>query len=137
MIFTCNFANWKKIPVPVTPISIARYQPKGVEFAKYEPLMPPADLLGSWNSNAIDQKTFTKYYCDMVLANLNVDHVVNELYYIAEDEGKMAVVLLCYEASNKFCHRHIVRDWMKRSGIATMEFEIKPVLKTSLGLRKK
>lgn len=137
MIFTCNFANWKKIPVPVTPISIARYQPKGVEFLKYEPLMPPADLLGSWNSNAIDQKTFTKYYCDMVLSNLKADQVVNELYDMAEKDEKHALVLLCYEASSKFCHRHLVSDWLRRIGISIMEFEIKPVIKTSLGLRKK
>jgi hypothetical protein len=137
MIFTCNFANWEKIPVPVLPISIARFPPKGFKCQSYEPLFPPLDLFEAYKKNAVCDSVFTDMYTGLVLAKLNPATVVDDLYNMAEAQDMHAVVLLCYEASNRFCHRHLARKWLEKNGITAMEFEIKPTLKTSLGLRKK
>ena len=137
MIFTCNFANWEKIPVPVLPISIARFPPKGFKCQSYEPFFPPLELLEAYKSGACSDSLYTDTYNLLVLNKLSPSQVVDDLYGMAESQGVHAVVLLCYESSNRFCHRHLARKWLENNGITAMEFEIKPVLKTSLGLRKK
>ena len=32
-------------------------------------------------------------------------------------------VLLCYESPEKFCHRHLVAEWLTNSGIKVKEFD--------------
>jgi uncharacterized protein (DUF488 family) len=36
-------------------------------------------------------------------------------------EGRPAV-LLCYETIGKYCHRHLVSDWLRRHGIECREY---------------
>ena len=35
-----------------------------------------------------------------------------EIAHFANLLGKKKVVLLCYESAEKFCHRHLVADWL-------------------------
>ena len=36
-------------------------------------------------------------------------------------EGYGDVCLLCFEASDRFCHRHVLRGWLREHGIAVEE----------------
>ena len=135
MIFTCNFANWEKIPVPVTPITICVYPPKGVQMLSYPPLFPPKDLVKTYKDGYISDALYKEVYNKQVLDLLDVAKVVTDLYELAGENG--AVVLLCYESSDKFCHRHIVRQWLDKYEFATREFNVRVMPRMSLGLRKK
>lgn len=42
-------------------------------------------------------------------------------YQVLEDLGDDAV-LLCYEPSNKFCHRHLAAGWLRDHGIDIREY---------------
>jgi Protein of unknown function, DUF488 len=135
MIFTCNFANWTKIPVPVEPISICNFPPKGWAGKEYPQLFPTVDMLNAFKTCAINEVTFNEEYANQILKRLSPHKVVEDLYEMAGD--KPAVVLLCYESSSKFCHRHLVRSWLKHYKFSINEYYVQPVLKNSLGLRRK
>lgn len=133
MIFTCNFANWRKIPVEVTPISIANFPPRDWPHDTYPPFFPPKDLMNLYKEGRVDSKLFRESYTLHVLDKLNPSEVVLDLYTISSNN---AVALLCYESYDKFCHRHIVRGWLQSFGFTCEEFKVKTALKFSLGLRK-
>ena len=48
---------------------------------------------------------YVKHFYDEVLKNLDPNKVYNDL------DG---AVLLCYEESYEFCHRHIVASWLNK-----------------------
>jgi len=54
-----------------------------------------------------DEKYFEKVYYEEVLKDLNPMKVYVDL-------GQNAV-LLCWEKSGDFCHRHIVADWLSKA----------------------
>jgi uncharacterized protein YeaO (DUF488 family) len=136
MIFTCNFANWEKIPIPVTPISIALYPPKGWSWRSYKPLFPSKELLEAYKGGKIDDRMYEKSYTLQVLSLLKTHDVVEDLYNL-KYEGTSGIALLCYENSDKFCHRHLVREWLQADKFRVREFEVRIPLKTSLGLLRK
>lgn len=47
-----------------------------------------------------------------ILAGIDWDYINRWLRSIARQDGTDKIVLLCYEAPNKFCHRHIVAEWL-------------------------
>ena len=134
MIFTCNFANWKKIPLPTTPISIARHPPRNWDGLEYHDLFPPKELLYLYKNGLVDEKKYAEFYKKQVLDVLSPADVVNSLYDNRK-ENDCAIVLLCYEHSQKFCHRHLVSKWLIEHGFVVKEFAILPKFKRTLGLR--
>lgn len=59
-----------------------------------------------------DEELFRGRYRAEVLSRLNAKEVAARL------EGK---VLLCYEGEGKFCHRHIVAEWLRREAGVEVE----------------
>lgn len=47
-----------------------------------------------------------------ILRNLKADDVYHRLYMIARQENTDKVVLMCYESPEKFCHRHLIAEWL-------------------------
>lgn len=72
----------------------------------YKKLAPTWDIFKEWKETG-DEKLYTKRYCEEVLSKLNPIEVYNEL---GEDS-----ILLCFENSEKFCHRHIVANWLNNA----------------------
>lgn len=60
-------------------------------------------------------------YCDTVLNNLNTDAIKNEMKRLSRGND---VCLMCYETPEKFCHRHLICNWLKENGIDCKELEI-------------
>lgn len=85
-------------------ISIALGTPKWIKNS-YTDLAPPYGLLHSWQKHNITEEEYTKRYYEEVLNKLDPIKVY-------EDLGDEAV-LCCWEASDKFCHRHLVAKWLK------------------------
>ena len=59
---------------------------------------------------------YTKTFHERVLNKLDPRQVAQEL----SDDA----VLMCYEKSGDFCHRHLVADWLRTAGIAVEEFHL-------------
>ena len=94
-------------------ISISRWN-KFWQGDSYSDLFPSESLLKWWKSlpeelqtqNYYQQLYFT-YYKQETLDKLDPHKVAADL------DGK---VLLCYEKSSDFCHRHIVAAWLRHYG---------------------
>lgn len=67
-----------------------------------------------------DKKMYTRRYYDAVLMRRDSKVVVEDLNQIAKGRS---LALICYEAPNKFCHRHLVAVWLSRRGIIVEEFD--------------
>ena len=83
---------------------------------KYIKLAPPAELLAWWKCQKKDLEScwgaFEKVYRQEVLSKLDVHQVARDL------DGK---VLLCFERTRDYCHRHIVAKWLNENGYECVE----------------
>lgn len=120
MIYTSYFANMRNITEDVVFLSIARYNPKGVYIPKYDKFIPPKGILENYKHNKF--YTEERYKEDYYRFILNERDPFN-IYIDLEDISKgKDVVLLCYEKSENFCHRHLVREWFNDHGIKCEEY---------------
>ena len=85
-------------------ISIARGSPTWFNGNIYLPLAPSWDLIRTYKQNKNEQK-YVERYEQEVLKQLDPIKVYNEL-------GQNAI-LLCWEKSKDFCHRHLVAKWFQ------------------------
>lgn len=112
-IYTSSFSQLKTIPKEILKINIARWQPKWTDFLNYPKLYPPVDLLMEYKDGRVSEEEYTKIYNDKVLKKLNFSEILIELKRISNGND---MVFLCYEAKDKFCHRHLVGDWFNANG---------------------
>ena len=111
MIYTSYFSSKKYNKEK--GISISRWN-KFWQGKTYPDLFPSESLLKWWKSlpeelqtqNYYQQLYFT-YYKQETLDKLDPHKVAADL----DDK-----VLLCYEKSSDFCHRHIVAAWLRHYG---------------------
>lgn len=109
VIRTSSF--WKSGEEP-NAVSIARRHPDSFSGAEYLKLAPSWELVNAYKRGQITTEEYTKIY-QQVLSQLNPADVVAEL-------GPNPI-LLCWEAPSKFCHRHLVADWLMHTGFAVSE----------------
>ena len=50
--------------------------------------------------------------------DLRKDALSRSLAIIQRNAREKEVVLICYEATGSFCHRHILAQWLKDNGFA-------------------
>jgi len=115
-LFTSYYALRRHFPDKSKLISISL---DGGRLAKFEgrvykKLAPPYDLLKHWHENK-DVDYYTKTFYGRILSNLDQHAVAKEL-----GDG---AVLMCYEKSGDFCHRHLVAEWLRAAGICIEEFK--------------
>ena len=66
-------------------------------------LNPPQQLLYDYKNGLCNEEEYIYRYYSSVLSKLNPIEIYNKL------KGK---VILCYCGKDKFCHRHIVMNWL-------------------------
>lgn len=118
MIYTSYFANVRRLPPEIVPVSIALYSPRWFSGLCYRKLAPTVDILREWKSNP-DVERYVRLYQSDILARLSPYSVACDLMIMSEGKD---VALLCYERPGDFCHRHLVADWLKRNGYECAEF---------------
>lgn len=111
-IYTSYFAKLKKIlDEGYFPISITRYPPKGIDVAELKLFAPSEELLRKIKSGEIDETEYEKIY-RKEMEKFDFNLVWEGFEQISEINGKKDLVLLCYEKSGDFCHRHIFASLM-------------------------
>ena len=110
---TSYFAKSAKNP---NAVAICAQVPGWFTGKQYKKLAPTWDIFNEWKKTGSNE-IYTKRYKWAILDQLNPQEVYDEL-------GANAV-LLCYEAPNKFCHRHLVAQWLtdslRKHGIVVTE----------------
>ena len=121
-MYTGYFANMNKYQAAgLIPVAISRYLPEGYIGFSYQELAPTADLLKEWKYGP--HKGDTIYYrtvfTETTLNLLESSKVCADLAAVGELDK---VILICYETPGKFCHRHLVADWLQQHGVNCTEY---------------
>lgn len=119
-IYTSYIANIKRIPSGVVPISIALKSIQNISC--YNKLSPSPDILFDYKTTG-DFSSFIESYCNNVLSALNTKIVVRDLFAITRSLGGSIPCLVCFEGSDKPCHRHVVAEWLRHSGYSVEELK--------------
>lgn len=103
------------------PVSIARYNPRGMKLFQWVRVAPSEDLLRDYKNDKIDEIEYEFRYLNY-LQSLDI---LKDLEYIENVVHKLntsykGVVFLCYEKDG-FCHRHILADFLRTRNIDVEE----------------
>lgn len=141
MIYTTYFANLKKLPENIIPISICGKAPLGYDGLQYKKLAPKYDFFMEWKETH-DNDKYIECFDARVLKPLTQEIVISELISLLPkdksqlfnindkgNENNIHIALVCYETPNSFCHRHLVSKWLREVGIQCSEWvrELKPI----------
>jgi len=108
---TSYFAKYKG----ENAISISLSTPSWFKGTAYKKLAPSWNLLNGYKNGDISKDQYISIYTATVLDKLDAKEVYDEL-------GENAV-LMCWEKSSDFCHRHIVATWFfDKLGIEVEEY---------------
>lgn len=91
-----------------TAISISLSSPSFFRRRWYPLLAPSYPILKAYKKGKINEEEYELLYIDLLETDrsLTPQKVLDDL----PDQS----VLLCYEKTGKFCHRHIVAEWLKQ-----------------------
>lgn len=118
-IYTSYFAKSKKIPDDIVKISICGKAPQGYDGLQYKKVAPKYGFFMEWKQNH-DNDFYIEHFNKEVLNCLSAKQVYDDLERLSNGRD---CVLLCYEKSSDFCHRHLVADWLsKQLNISVEEF---------------
>lgn len=85
---------------------------------EYKALAPNFRLLDNFKKKKISEEKFIIEYNDMLL-ELNANNVLEHINSLT---GSTEPVLMCNCAKTKFCHRHLVAEWLEsNTGIIIKE----------------
>ena len=116
-IYTGYFAQLKRYKeMGLTPISIARYSPNWFTGYCLKDLAPSDNLLKGYKDGQISAEEYRKQYLQQ-LETVKWTKVLRYLEKFAPD----GAVLCCYEEPSEFCHRHILSEYMRKSGYNVRE----------------
>lgn len=120
-IYTSYFAACRNIPKNIIRVSICIFPPKSFDCLSFKKVAPKHYFFNKWKENN-DNDYYVESFNSEVLDKLDPQLVYNELFALT---GGKDCVLLCYEKSGDFCHRHLVSEWLNRTmnlGIEEYQF---------------
>ena len=127
MIYTTYFANVKNLPSNIIPISIAGKAPKEWNGLEYKKLAPKWSFFSVWKETQ-DNDYYIEHFQKEVLDKITILQVMRDLIDLSlptdlRHPSPVGFALVCYESSEKFCHRHLVADWLNKNGVQCKEWE--------------
>lgn len=118
MIYTSYFANLKKLPANIIPISICAKAPPWYTGLQYKKLAPKYDFFMRWKETH-DNDYYIKCFKEQVTDKLDILQVVRELTDLSDGKD---LCLICYEKPTDFCHRHLVSKWFRENDFCSREW---------------
>jgi len=120
MIYTGYYSKIKEYTnAGLKLLSISRTKPGFVKNCiDVPPLFPDEKILWGYKKGDIDEMEYTSKYLEQ-LENIGIDKILKTIEIFGDD-----VVLLCWESPEKFCHRHILADYInKHSKLKIKEYD--------------
>lgn len=95
------------------PVRISTSMPNWFYYDAYSipELYPGWDLVNGIKGGTITEAEYAAIYKDR-LSLLNKELILTKLREISDKHNGADLVLLCYEVPGKFCHRHLVAEWL-------------------------
>lgn len=137
MIYTSYFAKIKSIPDNYVAIAICLKVPTWFNGVSSTLLSPSYSILKQWQNNH-DELSYKRRFVYEILERLDpyetieglikslpkdIQDKINSYDYKIYNNPDFHIVLLCYESSEKFYHRHIVSKWFRLYGISCEELK--------------
>ena len=122
MIYTGYYSKIKEYTdAGLRLLSISRTKPGFVkDCVDVPPLFPDEKILWDYKKGDFDEMEYTSKYLTQ-LDGMGIDKIIKTIQIFGDD-----VVLLCWESPEKFCHRHILANYINRnSDLVVEEFEKK------------
>ena len=118
MLYTSYFANLRKLPSYITPISICGKAPDWYTGLQYKKLAPKWNFFKQYKEDG-DENHYINCFNEQVLKDKKQEDVLKELQTLANNEN---IALICYEKPDNFCHRHLVAKWFNEKNINCREY---------------
>ncbi len=104
-------------------ILVSRLHPRGVRKSQYDlwlkELSPSLDLIHEYKNNIITWKKFFSKYKKELQENLMAVEIMQELYKKSKASN---ITLLCFEPDGVPCHRHLLREIIKKPKLLNENF---------------
>lgn len=119
--FTSYYGNYRNIPKDYICIGISRYCPEWFRKGNYSNfvfeedsiLAPEKDLLEDIKSGRETEEGYKRRYVECLFRKLGNMSMYTYFGSLSKKYGQYkAIVMLCYEKPEDFCHRHILRKLM-------------------------
>ena len=125
MIYTSYYAKIGKFDKSKFHlVAISNKIPAWAEVnSRLRSIAPNDELLDDIKSGKINEEEYTARYLEQ-LSHLDVKNLIEFLDEAQRITGK-DLVLFCYEASDKFCHRHLFSKWFNEHSEITKISEYK------------
>lgn len=119
MLYTSYYKHISKEEPNTIYIQISNSKPNWFHVHTYSaPILYPLwDLVEAKHSDLISEQAFIKKYYDQL--NSQSDRIAS--FFEKVQTLNKTVVMLCHEKSDDFCHRHLLRTWLKGVGIEVEE----------------
>lgn len=116
MIYTSYYGNLVTNPRGLTLVSVSNSIPKWFPWPceKLRSVIPDWSLVNGYKSGEITEDEYRAEYLQM-LNKRDRETVLQQLNDISLRSDGGDTVLLCWEGVNKFCHRHILAEWLDQS----------------------
>lgn len=123
MVYTSYFGKMSKFPKNYIPVAICGGIPHWYNGAWYKAPAPKIGFFQEWKKNQ-DNNYYIQHYKEEVLDKLNISKVIIDIHMMVPEEIRAVmkdsiwkspdfhVVLLCYEKTGDFCHRHLFANWL-------------------------
>ena len=120
-IYTSYFGNLKNLKKHhIVPIGVSRFPPRDFNGPNLISIAPTIDILNSCKSN--HQQYIKRYKTEVLSIQEEQQDFVNRLEFISNGND---VALCCYEEPDKFCHRHLIAEWLnEKLKLDVQEFKI-------------
>ena len=121
IIKTASFNILKKNEDIKGAVSIALFPSNfnDVKF-EYKALAPNWKILDKFKKKIISEEKFILAYKDQ-LNELNPNNIMDHLSFLT---GGIEPIIMCHCGKTKFCHRHLLADWLETQlGIRIEEFD--------------
>jgi hypothetical protein len=124
-VFTSYFGKQKKLhEAGIVPVGISLWPPKYFYGTSLGQVAPKRYML----NDSLSEEEYTNMYHKDVLRYVDPQGFIKELERIGRGKD---VALCCFESPDKFCHRHILAQWlMEKTGIEIVEFGYNPAQAT-------
>lgn len=108
--------------LPLQIVSIARWSPKWFRESKLLWLAPGDALLTAIKAGKLSNEAYELQYRAQLDKLLQNNPAI--LSTLTRHALQSNIVMLCYEAPGKFCHRHILAKWLtEHTGLVVKELE--------------
>ena len=112
MIYTGYYTNIKKYEeAGLVPIAISGKVPDFYDGLTYPDFAPRYEMFQKWKNGEITNEGYVREY-RAYLDTLDKEEIRQDFNSPHECNN---MILLCYEKSGDFCHRHVLADWLEEN----------------------